>query len=75
VPPHQQILAEQVRAAGEEHPVDRPADLLQAGLRVRAGEDHHILGRDPDHQVTRYGTGQVLPERVGQQGAGLHPVQ
>jgi hypothetical protein len=64
-----------VRSAREEHPVDRTADLLQPGARLRSGEDDHVPGRHADHQVPRHRLLQVVPERAGQQQAGLEPVE
>jgi hypothetical protein len=72
---HQQRTAEQVGAAGEEDPVDRAAHLCHAGARLRTGQDDHVAGGYPDHQVAGHRVLQVVPEPVGQQHAGFQPVE
>lgn len=73
--PDQQVRAEQVRPTREEHPIDRPTHLLQPGTRSCTGEDHYVPSRSSDHEVTGHGPSQVVPEPVGEQGAGFQTVE
>lgn len=75
LPPDQKFPTEQLGSAGEKHAVDRPAQPPQPGARLRAGEDHYIPGRRPDHQLAGHRLGQILPELVGEQHAGFQPVE
>jgi hypothetical protein len=64
-----------VRATGEEDPVDRAPHLLHARPGERTGKDHHIPGGDSDDQLARHRIAEVVPEPVGEQHAGLQPVE
>ncbi|HEX7745009.1 MAG TPA: hypothetical protein VF462_07090 [Micromonosporaceae bacterium] len=61
--------------AREEHPVDRAPGPLEAGTRIRAGEDHHIARRHPHDQFARHRPLKVVPEVVDQQHARLKTVE
>jgi hypothetical protein len=64
-----------VLVPGEEHPIDGPAGLLQARPRLRSRHDHDISGGYADDQLARDRTLETVPERVGEQHAGLEPVE
>jgi hypothetical protein len=64
-----------VLIAREEHPVDGPPRLLQARPRLGAGHDHDVPGGHADHQLAGDRPLQTVPEVVGEQHAGLQPVE
>ncbi|HEX5542822.1 MAG TPA: hypothetical protein VFX60_14880 [Micromonospora sp.] len=60
---------------GEEHPVDCPSDPLHPGSGLTAGDDDHVAGGDTDDQFSGDRPLQMVPELVGEQHAGLQPVE
>jgi len=69
------VPGEQVLVAGEEHPVDRAAGLLQSGPGLRAGDDHDVPGRTADDELAGHRSLQVVPERIGQEHTRLQAIE